>query len=208
MPPMSARLAPGAMSYAVGVSGTVNLTGALPDLSGNLRIEGPGADQFTVRGTRGRLSHLHGWEGSEVFISGITISGGDDPGGSAAASSTSRHPDGERLNHMRQLGLDGGGIYNVSIPDDHDSTISGNYGRLPAAASFPTPTSGTSRRPPSPTPPLAATPLRIGRGRPQLRRPDHHRALHHHQQHRPERRREAGWRARGDSAAAPRSSRP
>ena len=29
---------------------TVNLTGALPNLTSNIEIEGPGADQFTVRG--------------------------------------------------------------------------------------------------------------------------------------------------------------
>lgn len=33
----------------IGVKGTVNLTGALPNLTSNLEIEGPGADQFTVR---------------------------------------------------------------------------------------------------------------------------------------------------------------
>src|SRR5262249_37918668 len=31
------------------VAGTVNLTGALPDLASNIRIKGPGADALTVR---------------------------------------------------------------------------------------------------------------------------------------------------------------
>jgi VCBS repeat-containing protein len=63
--------------YLLGVSGTVNLTKALPDLSSNISIEGPGADQFTVRrSTGGDYGIFTVTSGSVVSISGITVSGG------------------------------------------------------------------------------------------------------------------------------------
>ena len=65
---------------------TVNLTGALPNLSTNIEIEGPGADQFTVRRDMGGdYSIFTVTSGSVVSISGITISNGNTtlPGGGA-----------------------------------------------------------------------------------------------------------------------------
>ena len=57
---------------------TVNLTGALPNLSSTIEIEGPGADQFTVRrDTGGDYSIFTVTSGSVVSISGITISNGN-----------------------------------------------------------------------------------------------------------------------------------
>ena len=52
-PPESARLALRRRRHKHWITGMVNLSGALPDLSSNLVIEGPGADQFTVRRTPG-----------------------------------------------------------------------------------------------------------------------------------------------------------
>ena len=65
----------------LGVSGTVNLTGALPDLSGNLEIEGPGADQLTVRrNTGGNYRIFSVGRDRVVSISGINIANGNVPG--------------------------------------------------------------------------------------------------------------------------------
>src|SRR5215208_5929771 len=61
----------------IGITGTVNLTGVLPDLSSNIAIKGPGADKFTVRRDTGgdyRIFTVTG--GSVVSISGMTISNG------------------------------------------------------------------------------------------------------------------------------------
>src|SRR5262245_45508555 len=44
-----ANTQPGDDTIQFGVSGTINLTGALPDLTSNINITGPGADQLTVR---------------------------------------------------------------------------------------------------------------------------------------------------------------
>ena len=89
----------------IGLTGTVNLTEALPDLSTNLAIAGPGADEFTVRRDSGGDYRIFTvTSGSVVSISGITIAGGNVP-----------------------LGNDGGGILNnggtLTITD---STLSGN----------------------------------------------------------------------------------
>ncbi|HEX5848665.1 MAG TPA: choice-of-anchor Q domain-containing protein [Rubrobacter sp.] len=91
------------------VTGAVNLTSALPTLSGNVRIEGPGTDQLTVKrdSTAGAFRIFTVGEGSVVSISGITISGG---------SSTSEFPDNR-----------GGGIFNAGGNlKINDSTISSN----------------------------------------------------------------------------------
>lgn len=65
----------------IGVEGTVKLGGALPDLSSNISIEGPGADQFTVRRTTGGdYSIFFVAIGNRVSIDGITVSGGNVPG--------------------------------------------------------------------------------------------------------------------------------
>ncbi len=62
----------------IGLTGTVNLTGALPDLSTNLVIAGPGADEFTVRrDTGGDYRIFLVSSGTQVSISGMTISGGN-----------------------------------------------------------------------------------------------------------------------------------
>ena len=89
----------------IGLTGTVNLTGALPDLSTNLAIAGPGADEFTVRRDSGGDYRIFTvTSGSVVSISGITISGGNVP-----------------------LGSDGGGILiNGGTLTITDSTISDN----------------------------------------------------------------------------------
>ena len=89
----------------IGLTGTVQLTGALPVLSSNLAIAGPGADEFTVRRDSGGDYNIFTVSsGSVVSISGMTITNGSYRG-------------------------DGGGILNnggtLTITD---STISGNTG--------------------------------------------------------------------------------
>src|SRR5262249_61071858 len=49
-----ANATPGDDAITFGVTGTINLAGALPDLSTNIDIQGPGANLLTVqRGTAG-----------------------------------------------------------------------------------------------------------------------------------------------------------
>ena len=59
------------------VTGTINLTGALPDLSSNIQIQGPGAAGLTVRRDTGgdyRIFTVTG--GPTVVLDGLTISNG------------------------------------------------------------------------------------------------------------------------------------
>ena len=92
---------------------TVNLTGALPDLSTNIEIDGPGPDQLTVRRDSGGdyriFTVLSAITDVDVSISGMTITGGNTRG-------------------------DGGGIYSdtefgsetTTTTTITNSTISGN----------------------------------------------------------------------------------
>ncbi len=60
-----------------GVTGTINLTGALPDLTRSVSIEGPGPDQLTVRrDTGGSYRIFTVGSGTAVVLSGLTITNG------------------------------------------------------------------------------------------------------------------------------------
>jgi hypothetical protein len=59
------------------VTGIINLTGALPDLSASVTVEGPGADVLTVRRDTGRSYRIFTvGSGASVSISGLTINNG------------------------------------------------------------------------------------------------------------------------------------
>ena len=139
----------------VGVTGTVNLTGALPDLSGNVRIEGPGADQLTVRRNTGGVYRIFTvTSGSVVSISGITVSGGNAPNSSGGGIFN----DGGDLTISGStisgnFAIAGGGIHNrEGTLTVSGSAISGNSAGFGGGV-FSTPSSPARKRPPSPTPP-------------------------------------------------------
>jgi CSLREA domain-containing protein len=113
----------------IGLSGMVNLTGALPDLSTNLVIAGPGADEFTVsRDSEGVYRIFTVTSGSVVSISGITVSGGNVPfssGGGIYNNGGTLTISGSTISG--NSALTGGGIHNrEGILTVSDSTISGN----------------------------------------------------------------------------------
>ena len=97
----------------IGVSGELNLTAALPDLSTNIEIDGPGDDQFTVTrpdtAENFRIFTVTG-DTTVVTISGMTISNGKTPEVDIPGFSTA----------------DGGGISNNGTLTITSSTISGN----------------------------------------------------------------------------------
>jgi CSLREA domain-containing protein len=118
---------------AVPVTGTVNLTGALPTLSTNIQIVGPGADKFTVRRDTGgdyRIFTVN-LGSTVVTISGITISNGKAPSAESAGGGIRKSQGTLTVANTTISGnsadLAGGGIY--SIQGDltvTNSTISGN----------------------------------------------------------------------------------
>jgi hypothetical protein len=76
------------ITFGTGVTGIINLTGALPDLTHSVSIQGPGANSLTLRrNTGGNYRIFTVAAGATVTISGLTISNGyltgdaDDGGG-------------------------------------------------------------------------------------------------------------------------------
>ncbi len=91
---------------------TINLSGALPNLSSNLTIQGPGANVLTVRRNTGGDYRVFTIDvGQTVTISGLTISNG------------------AALGNLDPLG-DGGGILNLGALTLMNCTLSANSARL------------------------------------------------------------------------------
>jgi hypothetical protein len=92
-------------TISFGVTGTINLTSALPTLAHSIEIDGPGADLMTMRRNTGGMYRIFTVNsGADVSISGVAIANG----GSAS------------------LGFAGGGIYNAGTLTLVDSNLSGN----------------------------------------------------------------------------------
>src|SRR5262249_35875083 len=73
-----ANLSPDANTISFNVSGIINLTGALPDMTSNINITGPGVNALTVhRDTGGGYRIFTIGNGATVGISGLTLTGGN-----------------------------------------------------------------------------------------------------------------------------------
>ena len=113
----------------IGLTGAVDLTGALPDLSSNIDIAGPGADEFTVNGggPGSDFRVLTVASGSEVSVSGITVANGNTRGDGGGI-----YNDGGTLTVTGSAvsgntGSRGGGVANrFGALEITDSTVSGN----------------------------------------------------------------------------------
>jgi hypothetical protein len=65
------------ITFRDGVTGTINLTGALPGLNHSISIEGPGPDQMTVRRYTGGFYGIFTMgRATTVGMAGLTISNG------------------------------------------------------------------------------------------------------------------------------------
>jgi hypothetical protein len=118
----------------IGVSGELNLTAALPDLSTNIEIVGPGADQLTVTrpdtAENFRIFTVTG-DTTVVTISGMTISNGNavgDFGGGILNDDDGNLTVTDSTISGNTADLDGGGIDNDGEGNltVTGSTISGN----------------------------------------------------------------------------------
>ncbi len=95
---------PGADIIDFHVTGTINLTAALPDLASDIDVQGPGAGQLTIDGQqKTRLFKIDAI--AHIEISGLTLKNGKD------------------VNKQN-----GGGIYNDGGLVLRDSVLTGNFG--------------------------------------------------------------------------------
>src|SRR5438270_3132901 len=118
------------ISFAAGVTGTINLLTALPAVSTNIQIAGPGADKLTVQrsGAAGtpNFGVLRITSGT-VAVSGLTFSGGStDTEGGGISNSGTLTLSGCAVTGNKSTRLGGDGIYNEGRLTVNDSTVSGN----------------------------------------------------------------------------------
>jgi CSLREA domain-containing protein len=122
--------------FSLPVPSTINLTSALPDLSTNINISGPGADKLTVQrspasGTPQFRIFTVTTTGAVTF-SGLTISNGSAPpnnqiGGGIYNASTGTVNVTNSIVSGSVNTYAGGGIYNNGPLNVTNSTISGNF---------------------------------------------------------------------------------
>jgi hypothetical protein len=114
-----------------GLTGTINLTGALPDLTHSISIDGPGPDQLTVRrDTGGNYRIFTVDSGTMVSIAGLTIANGlSDFGGgilNAGCLTLANANVSGNVASAQDGPVDGGGIWNGGTLTLDNSTVSGN----------------------------------------------------------------------------------
>lgn len=110
------------------VTGTITLEAALPAITVNTKITGPGADKLTISG-QGKYQ-VFSITGGTVSISGLTIANGSissgDGGGIENAGTLTLLDCAVSGNNASPATTGGGGIYNSGTLAVMDSTISGN----------------------------------------------------------------------------------
>jgi hypothetical protein len=114
-----------------GVTGTINLAGALPDLTHSISIEGPGPGQLTVRrDTGGSYYRIFTVDsGTTVGIAGLTISNGlvnQGAGGGISNSGTLTVDNASFSGNNASGGGQGGAINNTGTLTVTACTLSGN----------------------------------------------------------------------------------
>jgi len=131
------------------VTGTINLTGALPNLTRSISIEGPGASLLTVRqATDYGISSIFAVRNATVSVSGLTVANADNFGianaGTLMISNSTVSGNGHGsygggiwndigrtmsiTNSVVSGNGDGGGIDNRGTMTVSNSTIAGNSG--------------------------------------------------------------------------------
>ncbi len=126
--------------FAPVLTGIIQLTGALPDLTSNITLQGPGANRLTVRRNGGGDYRIFTITNTlspalEINFSGISIANGNAPtGGPLGGDGGGIYNDGSAVTLSQATlsgnnagGVHGGGIYNGhGILTVQNSTLSGN----------------------------------------------------------------------------------
>jgi streptogramin lyase len=116
------------ITFGEGVLGTINLASALPNLTHNISIHGPGADLLAVRGPQADRV-LTVAAGAVVSLSGLSLAGsgvphGPDQGGGLYNAGILTVSACTIAHNVAQS--QGGGIYNRGSLSLHDSDVSNN----------------------------------------------------------------------------------
>jgi hypothetical protein len=128
---LDANATPGDDTITFSVTGTINLASALPDLSSNIDMQGPGARSLTVRPNGGAIGSgaLVVSSGATVVLSGLTIA--NTPyftNGAALANGGNL-----TINYCAIKDNNVRGITSFGTLTINNSTISGNRNDLPVA---------------------------------------------------------------------------
>ncbi len=124
---LDANNQPGAdvIAFDAGVTGAIDLQGALPNLSSDIDLEGPGANLLTVQRGGGaanfRIFTVAG--NATVTLAGLTVANGYDASDSGGGISNLGNL---TVSRSTVKGNFGGGIYNDGTLTVRDSTVSGN----------------------------------------------------------------------------------
>ncbi len=119
----------GSINFAPGLAGTITLLTALPDITRNVRIEGPGAKLLSVKRSNApgtpqfRIFAISA--DSDVYLSGLTLANGRSDG-SGGAISNAGTLNVENCSIESSAALFGGGINNERNMTLTNSTIVGN----------------------------------------------------------------------------------
>jgi len=116
-----------------GVTGTINLTAALPDIASDLAINGPGSAQLTVRRSSSDLYRIFNIASGTVGISGLTAKDGSTPnanggGGVKNAGTLTMIDVVVNSNQAGSFGsiANGGGVFNQGTLSMTNCAVTGN----------------------------------------------------------------------------------
>jgi CSLREA domain-containing protein len=98
----------------VAVTGTISLTGILPDITSDMSLIGPGSSQLTIKRNSGGNYRLFNITSGTVSISGVTVRDGRTPDASAVFNPPGPGP------------FNGGGIQNLGALTLTDVTVTAN----------------------------------------------------------------------------------
>ncbi|MCM3872854.1 MAG: putative Ig domain-containing protein, partial [Pyrinomonadaceae bacterium] len=119
----------GSINFAPGLAGTITLLTALPDITRNVRIEGPSAKLLSVKRSNEQSTPQFRiftvGADSEVYLSGLTLANGR-PNGSGGAISNEGTLDVENCSIESSAALFGGGVTNQGSMTLTNSTVVGN----------------------------------------------------------------------------------
>ncbi len=126
---------PGADVIDFHVTGTINLTGPLPDLASDIDIQGPGSGLLTVRRDAGGDYRLFTIADGSVQISGLSLTNGRADVGGAVYNQGGLTLAGVTLTTNESTAGQGGGIYNAgdltltdSVLDQNSVNVSASLG--------------------------------------------------------------------------------